>query len=116
MKEFKYGLATVDEMGDFIGEAEEMIKKYGWEDRNVHPFERPINIGKVIEYLRDYEECTVDSKWYLLDYANGLAKIMNVWEEQEKTYITVRSISSGKTVKIDPDLADIYLDNGFEII
>lgn len=116
LKTGRHDLATEAEMKAFIKEAEEMVAKYGWESRTVYPFNRPVEINKAIDYLKDYGRCTVGSKQYLITYANGLAKIMNAWEKQEETYIIVRSKKTGKTAKVDPDLADIYLENGFEII
>lgn len=68
----------------FVAEAERMIEQYGWQERTVHPYSFPMKITKIIADLKDYDNCTSGSKDYLIALANGLAEIMNKWEEAEE--------------------------------
>ena len=106
-----YGLqAQVD---SFVKEAERMVQEYGWQERTVHPYSFPMKVTKIVDDLKDYERCTSGSKLYLIGLANGLAEIMNAWEEQEKApKIRVMVLDSGKVIEIEEDFARQLINEG----
>jgi len=107
-------IATAEEVAAFVNEARHMVAEYRWEDRTVTPWGYAEKVTKTINYIADYRRCTFSSKQMLISLANGLARVMNAWEQQELTGITLRSIKTGKVVKVDECIVDLYLDNGFE--
>lgn len=99
------------DVAEFIATAENMIAKYGWQDKTVHPYSFPMKVTKIIEDLKDYDRCTEESKDYLIALANGLAPIMNSWEEYEHAEkITVRIKKSGKITKILASDLEMFAD------
>ena len=119
LKELKNGkfiqnIATTEEVEAFVKEARHMVNHYGWADRTVTPWGYVEKVTKTINDIADYRRCTFSSKQMLITLANGLARVMNAWEQQELTGITLRSIKTGKVVKVDECIVDLYLDNGFE--
>jgi hypothetical protein len=111
---YSYIRATAQEVEALADEMDRMVQKYGWQDRTVMPWAGvQMTVAEITRNMRDYSECTRDSKIYLIDLANGLVPIMNAWEKQELTGIKLRSLKTGKVVKVDPEMADLYLDNGF---
>lgn len=100
--------ADVDE---FIKIAENMITKYGWQEKTVHPYSFSMKVTKIIDDLKDYDRCTKGSKEYLISLANGLAPILNSWEEYENAEkITVRVKKSGKIAQILAEDLDAFSD------
>ena len=106
-------IATAEEVAAFVNEARHMVAEYGWEDWTVTPWGYAEKVTKTINYIADYRRCTFSSKQMLISLANGLARVMNAWEQQELTGITLRSIKTGKVVKVGEEIVDLYLDNGF---
>lgn len=106
-----------DEIEAFIKEAEDMIGKYHWEERIVHPYPNcPLKVTKIISDLKDYDNCTSGSKDYLVLLANGLADIMNKWEEHELApKIKVRSLKSGKIHEVEEWMAKLLIEEGTAI-
>ena len=94
----------------FIDTAENMIEKYGWQNRVVHPYSLPVKVMKNISDLKDFDNCTRGSQEYLISLANGLAPIMNKWEEQEQEGKICRIKKSGKIIRLSPDMLDIFGD------
>ena len=118
LKELKNGkwahqIATVEEVNEFVNEAKDMVKKYGWEERTVAPWGYAENVMKTIDYIADFKSCTFSSKQMLITLANGLAKVMNTWEERELYGISIKSVKTGKISKVEKDMVDFYLENGF---
>lgn len=95
----------------FIKEAESMIEKYGWQEKTVRPYSFNVKVTKIIADLKDYRRCTSGSQEYLISLANGLAKILNSWEEFEnKEKIEVRSKKTGKIGKICKEDLEMFAD------
>ena len=117
LKKLEGYIITSDSVKEFVKEAERMIRRYGWQDATVHPYEFPMKVTKIIRNLKDYDKCTRCSKDYLVDLANGLARIMNKWEEcEQEEKITVRIIkgaSEGKVLTMAKSLADDLVEFGF---
>ena len=108
-----HSISTAEEVNAFVKEAESMVEKYGWQDRTVSPWGYAEKVTKTISTIKDFPQCTFSSKQMIITLANGLARVMNAWEQQELHGIVLKSVKTGKVVKVDPELADIYLDNGF---
>ena len=99
------------DVAEFIATAENMITQYGWQNKTVHPYSFPMKVTKIIEDLKDSDRCTEGSKDYLIALANGLAPIMNSWEEYEHAEkITVRIKKSGKIIKILASDLEMFAD------
>lgn len=111
LKKLECYIITSDSVKEFVKEAERMVREYGWEDRNVHPYGFPMKVTKIISDLKDYDKCTRGSKEYLVDMANGLADIINKWEEQRANCIWVR-LTNGKKRQMDRDLAEVLAHEG----
>lgn len=95
----------------FIKDAEEMINKYGWQDKTVTPYSFPVKVTKIIDDLKDYTRCTEGSQDYLISLANGLPRILNKWEEYENTpKIKVKIKKSGKIIEICEDELETFSD------
>ena len=109
-----YIRACGSEVDSFVKEAEGMIRKYNWEERIVHPYPNcPLKVTKIISDLKDYDRCTSGSKDYLILLANGLADIMNAWEEHELApKIKVRSLKSGKIHEVEEWMAKMLIEDG----
>ena len=106
-----FGKITENEIMMFVNSASEMIRKYGWENENVHPHGYPMNVCSVVRQICDWGECTRGSKEYLVLLANGLAKILNAWEEYELAErIQVRSKANGKVLTILKRDLDMFRD------
>lgn len=110
---FVQNIATEEEVSKFVEEATRMITAYGWEDRTVTPWGYAEKVTKTVKTVSEYPACTFGTKQTLITLANGLARVMNAWEQQELTDITLTNTKTGRTVKVPEELADIYLQNGF---
>lgn len=93
----------------FKEELERMITEYGWQDKAVHPYSYPMPLTTILGYLKDYDRCTSGSRDYIISLANGLAGILNAWEEYEKApKIAVRMIKTGKIAHILESDLDMF--------
>ena len=95
--------------------AQEMVEKYGWQDKITHPYENcPTKVTKILADCKDYYRCTKGTREYLIMLFNGLVPILNSWEEYEKKpKITVHIVETGKTIELleeDKDLLNILKD------
>lgn len=109
----RYRKCTAEDRAAFLAEAERMITEYGWQDRSVHPYGYPVKVTKILKDFRDFDICTKGSKEYLILLVNGLAEIMNAWEDYEmEPKVTIRVIESGKTVVTDEKMARLLIAEG----
>lgn len=100
------------QMMDFIETAEGMIKKYGWQNMTIAPYNHAEPIMKVVAWLKDYDRCTAGSKETLVLIANGMADVLNAWEKHEadKT-IKVRLLTGkhkGEERMISPEDLEMF--------
>lgn len=86
------------EMASFVREAERMVRAYGWENMEVHPYSYAVKVTKVISDIKDYDICTKGTKEYLVALANGLARILNKWEEYELEPMVAVRLTNGNEV------------------
>lgn len=88
--------------------AEGMVEKYGWQDKTVTPYSFAVKVTKILADCKDYYECTLGSRDYLISLFNGLVPILNSWEKYENTpKISVLIKSTGKVVKMLPEDVDM---------
>ena len=105
------------QMKQFVADAEEMINKYGWQDRTVMPYGFAMPIMKIVNDCKDYSRCTLDSQAILISLANGLVDIMNAWEaDHNAPKVTIRQKKTGKLYTINADMVDMFQNDEFEIV
>jgi len=105
--------ANSDEIHAFVAEADRLVKTYGWVDEIVHPHGYAVKIVKIIDDLRDYDICSDGSKDYLVDLANGLARVLNKWEAYELSpKVQVRLVENGNVFTVDKEWADDMIKAG----
>lgn len=102
-----------EDVAEYVKEARRMVSTYGWEEKEVYPYSYPEKVTKIIDMISDYPDCTTGTKYYLLDYANGLAKILNAWEDVELNGVLVRNPRTGKVFKLKEDEAEFMVEEGF---
>lgn len=106
----RYRKSTADDRAAFIAEAERMIEDYGWEDREVFPYNFPIKVTKILGDFKDFDRCTSGSKEYLIHMVNGLAEIMNAWEDYEMLpKVKILVLESEKVVEVSEDMAKMLV-------
>ena len=95
-------METRDELMAWVSEAEKLVEKYGWQDKEVRPYPRcPIKVTKILRDCKDYDRCTRGTKDYLLSLATGLKGILEAWERNELApKVTVKVKSTGKVIQI----------------
>jgi len=112
---YTYIRVTTQDVETLADEMDSMVERYGWQDRTVTPWPNvKMTVAEITRNMRDYSKCTKDSKFYLIDLANGLVDIMNAWEAHElepKTEIRVKK--SGKVIKVGLDMAQELISEGF---
>ena len=103
-----------EDIKPFVKEARRMIKEYGWEDRTMMPYCRPVRIVRIIRDLEDYGICTESSRDILKEEADGLADIMNFWEAQQIGGIDIKMLDTGEVYKhVHKELAKELVSKGF---
>ena len=101
---------------EFVEEARAMVKKYGWEEKTVCPWENiSVKVTEIIDQVADYDNYSCDSKFYLQDYANGLVNILNKWEEFENEP-KVKIMYNGKTLTVTKSIAEDIVKVGAIIV
>lgn len=103
-----------DQVKEFAEKAEEMIVKYGWEDRVTYPYPNcRTKVTKIVDDLKDYDNCTEGSQDYLVLLANGFADILNAWEQHELApKVMIKSKTNGKIVEMEKELAEMFVKDG----
>lgn len=113
---WNHQMATVEEVAAKVEEIRALIDKYGWLNRNVHPYGYPINIQTFMVNFRHYREYTPSSKHIMLAEINGLIKIINEWIKQEEApKVTIRFLTGkhkGETKEIPEEWVEDYIDCG----
>lgn len=109
-----YGIGS--QVASFVEEADRMIETYGWQDRTVAPYMHAEPLMKYIGWLKDYDKCTSGSKAHLVILANGLADVLNAWEDHEKAATVkcrlLRGKHAGETRMCEPWMADMLAEDG----
>ena len=117
LKEIKGRYNRMEQVMEFVKEADRMIEKYGWYDKVVYPYSYPEKVVKIIDDLREYSSYTYSSKSLLVDMANGLVKIMNAWEEQEnEPKVSIKMIRGGKVIILPKSFAEIIIADGDAVL
>lgn len=95
-----------------VSKAEEMVERYGWQERTVMPYSWPEKVTKLLWQCKQFYDCTPGSRDYLIDLWNGLADILNAWDAQEQVAVTVRILHNGKIRRLDPEFAEMLVQEG----
>lgn len=91
---------------EFVKTATEMVAKYGWELRTVSPWGFAEKVPEVIKQVG----CRQTP--YRRTLANGLAQIMNAWENTEVNGVSIVT-KSGKVIKVSKEDADELVADGY---
>ena len=107
------GVVSADRVMDLVKDMKEVVAEFGWADEVVHPWAGcPMKVGKIIDDISEYKNCTKGTRDYLVDMANGLVRILNAWMEHEKNGVWVKIIDSGKMAKVEKDFAEELVSMG----
>lgn len=114
---YSYVCATADQVEALADEMDQMVKRYGWQDRTTMPWPGvKMTVAEITKNMREYRNCTKGSKLYLIDLANGLVDIMNAWEQQElEPKLTIRLLNSGKVRQVGMELANELIAEGHAV-
>ena len=113
------GTSLIPSDAEFIrwsDEAAAMVEKYSWYDREVMPWSWLEKVTDIIAQVASGVGSTNGSKQMLWSLANGLTDIMNHWENTELNGITIQNLKTGKTFKVDKDMADIFFESENHVI
>lgn len=110
----RYGVAEILEAQ--VAEAERMIERYGWQKMTISPYGYAEPLMRYIGWMKDYRNCTDGSKDTLIAVWNGMADILNAWEQSEKER-TVRVViltgkHKGEERMYSPWMAEMLLEEG----
>lgn len=96
----------------FVKDGWAMVKKYGWYDRTVRPYNWNEKVTKILHEVADYGKCTKCSQLYLNSLANGLVDIMNAWEKFELEDDVKVEMIDGSVVTVKRSIADMCIGAG----
>lgn len=101
----------------FVEEAEQIITRYGWQDRETRPYPNcPITASKILKDCKDYDNCTEGSREYLIQLAEGFRPILEEWERYELApKVKVRIKKTGRIVELeksDDGFVQFLIDEG----
>lgn len=109
-------LATAEEVAEKVAEVREIVNRYGWMDRSVHPYGFAIKMEDFLAGFDDYRRCTHYSKQISLKEMNGFIEILNAWiKEAEAPKVTVRLLKGkhqGEIKEIPESYLEDYIDLG----
>ena len=110
----RYGAAEMLEAQ--VAEAEQMIERYGWQKMTIAPYGHAEPLMQYIGWMHDYRNCTEGSKGVLIALWNGLADVLNAWEQSVKER-TVRVVilsgnHKGEERMLSPWMAEMLLEEG----
>lgn len=112
--EKRYGAAEMLEAQ--VAEAEQMIERYGWHKMTIAPYGNAVPLMQCIGWMHDYRYCTTGSKEVLIDVWNGMADVLNAWEQSEKERTVRVEILSGnhkgEEIMISPQFVEMLLKDG----
>ncbi len=111
---YSYIRVTAAEVSALADEMDQMVQRYGWQDRTVMPWSGvKMSVAEITRNMRDFSRCSKGSKLYLIDLANGLVDIMNAWEEHElEPKMEVRNVRTGKVLKVGVEMGRMLIVEG----
>ena len=113
---WKDDIATAEEFESAVTEIENVISRYGWGDRLIHPYGFAIKISKFIKNWKDYESFSFSSKKIMISEINGLIDILNKWEEQENEPKIKVTFQNGNVVSVPESFLEDYIDLGAKLL
>ena len=97
-------------MREFVKEARRMVERYGWQDGTVTPYGFAVKVVEMLDRMADYDAYEKTSRSILRQEANGLVRILNKWEEYEKSpKVWVRVLRTGKVVQVPQTDVDLFV-------
>lgn len=109
-------IATAEEFESAVSEIQNLVSKYGWGDRLIHPYGFAIKIRSFIKNWEGYEKFTFSSKKIMISEMNGLINILNKWEEQANEPKVKVMLKNGDVVSIPQGFVDDYEELGAKVI
>lgn len=101
---------------DEVKKAEALIERYGWQKMTISPYGYAEPLMKYIRWMKAYGDCTPGSKEDLIALWNGMADILNAWEQSEKERtVSVRLLSGkhkGEERMYSPWMAELLVEEG----
>lgn len=66
-----------------VAEIVALVDEYGYGDRKVYPYSTPEKVSDVVngykDWVSDLDDCTRDSRQYVIYHINGFVDILNKW-------------------------------------
>jgi hypothetical protein len=116
LKEIKRRHGVGEALKEQVAQAEEMIERYGWQNMTVAPYGHAEPLMKVIGWVKDYDQYTSGSKETIILIWNGLAQVLNAWEESEKQKTVpvrlLRGKHKGERRMMSPEFAELFAEDG----
>ncbi len=113
-------LATAKEVAEKVQELKGYVSKYGWGEKNIHPYGWAIKIDEFLESFDDYSRCTHSSKQISLAELNGFIEIINAWLKlEEEPKVTIRLTHgrhAGDIKEIPESMVEDYIELGAELV
>lgn len=93
--------ATAEERKAFLDTAWWMVRRYGWGDKVVYPFDAPLYVAGILVDLEEIDGYKPETQELIIETANRLAETLNGWMEKElEELIDARIRATGAVVKI----------------
>lgn len=109
-------LATAEEVAEKVAEVRELVNRYGFTDRTIHPYGFAIKMDDFLAGFEDYRRCTHSSKQISIAEMNGFIEILNVWiKDAEAPKVAVRLLQGrhkGEVKEIPESYLEDYIDCG----
>lgn len=111
---WNHQMATAEEVAEKVTEMTAIVEKYGFGDREIHPYSFAIKVEDFLKGCKDYHRCTAGSRHQMLAEINGFIPILNHWiEQEEEPKVKIRLLHGNKagTIKeVGKSLAEDYVD------
>ena len=110
-----------------VAEVKGIVEKYGFGDRYVYPYSAPEIVYKEVaryeNWVSDLDECTRDSRYYVLQHINGFIDILNKWieyadkrKEEPKVEVIIRCNGVESKQVLTREMINIFLNvEGVEV-
>lgn len=111
---WNHQMATAEEVAEKVTEMTAIVEKYGFGDREIHPYFFAIKVEDFLKGCKDYHRCTAGSRHQMLAEINGFITILNEWtkiEEEPKVKIRlIKGNRAGQIREIAKSIAEDYVD------
>ena len=102
-----------EDVRDFVFTVNRILDRYNWWDEVIHPWAGvPMKLSEIVEQVKSKSNWNEYNREYLIDLANGMARILDAWVEQEKTGVWIQIKKTGKMSKLPRDFAEELVESG----